>query len=48
MVDPTEKNDPTPWPNKRPVVDGVTPSDEVPQDPDLEGLDDDLDREMKD
>ena len=33
------------WPNQKPVVDGVTPTDLVPQDPDF-FADDDLDKEM--
>lgn len=38
------------WPNQEPVVDGVVPSEEVPQDPDLpedEDDDPDLEREME-
>lgn len=48
MVDPEVPAGTTPWPNKREVVDGVTPTEEVPQDRDLPGLDDDLDKEMED
>lgn len=36
-----------PWPNKRDVVDGVVPLDEVPQDPNIFD-DEDLDIEMSD
>lgn len=36
------------WPNQEPVVDGVVPSEEVPQDPDLpEDEDDDPDLELE-
>lgn len=42
----------TPWPNLTPVVDGIVPADEVPQDPDLlvvDGVTDgDPDLEMED
>lgn len=35
----TQPNEPqsleSPWPNQTPVVDGVVPVEEVPQDPDL-------------
>ena len=33
------------WPNQKPVKDGVTPTDQVSQDPNL-FADDDLDKEM--
>lgn len=39
----------TPWPNQEPVVDGVVPVEDVPQDPDfLSEEDEDLDVEMGD
>lgn len=37
-----------PWPNRLPVVDGVVPSSEVPQDPDFLTDDPDADEEMTD
>jgi hypothetical protein len=39
----------TPWPNLTPVVDGIVPAAEVPQEPDLLSVDDvDTDLEMED
>ena len=35
----------TPWPNQTPVVDGIVPVSEVPQDPDL--FDDDTDDQLE-
>jgi len=38
----------TPWPNQDPVVDGVVPAEQVPQDEDLftgDDVDDDLEME---
>lgn len=37
------------WPNKKPIVDGVTPTEKVPQISNLfeNDSDDDLDREME-
>ena len=34
------------WPNQKPIVDGITPTDEVSQDATLFDHDEDLDREM--
>jgi len=43
---------PDPWPNLTPVVDGVVPASEIPQDPDFLSIDglatDDLELEMED
>jgi hypothetical protein len=40
---------PDPWPNLSPVVDGIVPVVEVPQEPDLLSVDDvDTDLEMED
>lgn len=42
-TDPT-----TPWPNQQPVVDGVVPTEEISQDPDLfDNLDANLDLTME-
>lgn len=37
-----------PWPNQTPIVDGVVPVDDVPQDADLFDDDEDDDLEMED
>lgn len=37
----------TPWPNQTPVVDGVVPTEEVSQDPDLLENEEDTDLEME-
>ena len=39
-------SEPTPWPNQEPVIDGIIPTIDVPQDPDLfEDDDEDLEEE---
>lgn len=43
---PDEPTEPQPWPNQEPVVDGIVPTEEVDQDPDL-FADDDDDPEME-
>lgn len=35
-----EKSKDIPWPNQQPIVDGVVPADQVPQDPDFFSGDD--------
>jgi hypothetical protein len=47
--EPEQPEEEQPWPNQTPVVDGVIPTEEVDQDPDLfEDDDDDPDMEMED
>ena len=43
MTEPQSNS--TPWPNQTPVVDGIVPVAEVPQDPDL--FDDDTDTDLE-
>jgi hypothetical protein len=47
-----DENTTVPWPNNEPVVDGIVPVEEVPQDADLLDIDDvsdsDPDLEMED
>jgi hypothetical protein len=43
-----EPTEPQPWPNQTLVVDGVVPTEEVDQDPDLFADDDDPEMEMED
>lgn len=44
----TTTNPHLPWPNQQPVVDGVTPTEEVSQDSGLFDNEDDEDLEMED
>lgn len=48
-IDPKDEIKSSEWPNQTPVVDGVTPMAEVPQDPYFfADTEDALDREMED
>lgn len=43
-----DKNNDTPWPNQQPIVDGVVPAAQVPQNPDFfSGEDESLDAVME-